>query len=194
MPPRAYSAFIRHCPFHYNIINDIKDHILVHPREIWTGETRGTSNHDNETNKAQTLFSTTWSEPYRMSDWLFLHVSARTLLNFRCLRVTISYQISWGILPKSPSLGIILESTSRVSPTHYPRWHPCKSQPAKSKSQLANTKVSRQLAGQKGYDGHPVSHSEESWNSDSPQTIGEKTHPLCVEMWSSITSVFDRSS
>ena len=32
---------------------------------------------------------------------------------------------------------------SRVSPTHYPRWHPCKSQPAKSKSQPANTKVSR---------------------------------------------------
>ena len=22
----AYSAFIRHCPFHYNILNDIKDH------------------------------------------------------------------------------------------------------------------------------------------------------------------------
>jgi hypothetical protein len=42
-------------------------------------------------------------------------------------------------------LRVFVESTSRVSPTHYPRWHPCKStQPAKSKSQPANTKVSRQ--------------------------------------------------
>ena len=29
-----------------------------------------------------------------------------------------------------------------LDPTHYPRWHPCKSQPAKSKSHPANTKVS----------------------------------------------------
>jgi hypothetical protein len=52
---------------YYNIINDIKDHILVRPREIGTGGTRVTSNHDNETHKAQTLFFTTWSEPYRMT-------------------------------------------------------------------------------------------------------------------------------
>jgi len=32
---------------------------------------------------------------------------------------------------------------------------PCKSQPAKSKSQPANTKVSRELAGLKGYDDKP---------------------------------------
>jgi hypothetical protein len=40
-------------------------------------------------------------------------------------------------------LWVSVESTSRGSPTHYPRRHPCKSQPAKSKSQPANTKVSR---------------------------------------------------
>jgi hypothetical protein len=34
-------------------------------------------------------------------------------------RVTISYQISWKILPPNP-LRVLVESTSRVSPTHYP--------------------------------------------------------------------------
>ena len=38
----------------------------------------------------------------------------------------------------------------RIHHTHLPRWHPCKSQPAQSKSQLANTKVSWQLAGENG--------------------------------------------
>jgi hypothetical protein len=52
-------------------------------------------------------------------------------------------------------LRVLVESTSRVSPTHYPRWHPCKSQPAKSKSQPANAKVIRQLAGQNGYVNKP---------------------------------------
>jgi hypothetical protein len=37
---------------------------------------------------------------------------------------------------------VSVETTSRSAP-HYPRWHPCKSQPAKSKSQPVNTKVSR---------------------------------------------------
>jgi hypothetical protein len=45
----------------------------------------------------------------------------------------------------------LVEFTSRVSPTHYPRWYPCKSQPDKMKSQPDNTNVSRLLAGEKGY-------------------------------------------
>ena len=110
---------------------------------------RVTSNHDNETHwgSASVFYSLIWA---LQNEWLFLHASARTFLNFHGLRVTISYQISWRILPQSPSR-VLVVSTSRVSPTHYPRWHP-----AKSKSQPANTKVSRQLASEKVYDDHPV--------------------------------------
>ncbi len=50
---------------------------------------------------------------------------------------------------------VLVESTHRVTPTHYPRWHPYKSQPVKSKSQSVNTKVSRQLAGQERSDNNP---------------------------------------
>ncbi len=46
--------------------------------------------------------------------WLFPRATAHTLLNFHCLRVTISYQISWRILAQSPSQGI-----SRV---HFQGW------------------------------------------------------------------------
>ncbi len=52
-------------------------------------------------------------------------------------------------------LGILVESTSRVSPIHYPRWHPFKSERSRSKSQPSNTKLSRQLSGKKGYDDRP---------------------------------------
>ncbi len=56
--------------------------------------------------------------------------------------------------PLSPPR-VLVESTFRVSPTHYPRCHSCKSQPAKSKSHPANTKISWQLAGQKSYVNKP---------------------------------------
>jgi len=39
-------------------------------------------------------------------------------LNFHCLRIAISYQISWRILPQSPSR-VLVEPTSRVGPPHY---------------------------------------------------------------------------
>jgi hypothetical protein len=71
------------------------------------------SNDDNATRRpieAQTLFST--SEPYRMR--LFLRASARTLLNFHCVRVTMSYQISWRILLQSSSSGIIRDSANTL--------------------------------------------------------------------------------
>jgi hypothetical protein len=62
-------------------------------------------------------------EPSRMS--LFLRASARTLLNFHCLRVTISYPMirSHGEYYHKVPLRELVESTSMVNPisTHYPR-------------------------------------------------------------------------
>ncbi len=52
-------------------------------------------------------------------------------------------------------LRILIGSTSKFSPPHYPKCHPCKSQPTESKSQPANTKVRLQLAGPKGYVNKP---------------------------------------
>jgi hypothetical protein len=52
-----------------------------------------------------------------------MRASAHTLLNFHSLRVTISYQILWRILPQP--LRVLVEPTSRVSPPHCPRWHQC---------------------------------------------------------------------
>jgi hypothetical protein len=71
--------------------------------------------------ETQTLFSTVlickliWD---LQNEWLFLHASVHTLLNFHCLRVTISYQISWRILPQSVPFRILVESTSRVDLAH----------------------------------------------------------------------------
>ena len=59
-------------------------------------------------------------------------------------------------------LRVLVESTFRVSPTHYSRWHPCKSQEDTSKSQPANTEIVKSVAiiGQKGgYDDRPGSPS-----------------------------------
>ncbi len=82
---------------------------------------------------------------------------------------------------------------------HYP-WHPCKSPSANSKSQLANTKVSRQLAGQKDHVNKPAHHRA--------QTLLHTTHVLgflislhlsrskCFQLWirlSSITSLLIRN-
>ncbi len=47
-----------------------------------------------------------------------MHTSVRTLLNFDCLQVTISYQMSCRILHQSPSWGISrVHFKDRVSPT-----------------------------------------------------------------------------
>ena len=89
--PPAYSAFIRNCPFHYNILNDIKDHSTSsRNRNKGTGVT---SNHDNEAHRGSesVFYSLIWA---LQNEWLFLCASARTLLNFHCLQVTIYYQIS----------------------------------------------------------------------------------------------------
>ena len=117
--------------------------ITVRPREIGTGEQ---GNRDQITTtrviETQTLFSTTWSETYRTSDSSFTrqHTHSSTFIVseslFKCYT-----EISLRILPQSPwPSRVLVESTSKVSSTHYPRWHPrcytCKSQPS-------NTKVSR---------------------------------------------------
>jgi hypothetical protein len=144
----AYSTFIRHCPFHYNILNNIKDHNTT-PRN----RNRGNRGNIKSRQRGPSRLRLCFLQPdLSLTEWLFLRASPRMLLNFHCLRVTISYQISY---LKDP-LRVLVESTSRVSPAHYPRWHPCKSQPAKSISQPANTKVTRQLPGQKGYGDHPA--------------------------------------
>ena len=83
---------------HSIIIYSTISKITVRPREIGTGGTGVTSNHDNEAHRGSDSVSYSL-----ICALLFLRASARTLLNFHCLRVTISYQISWRILPQSPS-------------------------------------------------------------------------------------------
>ncbi len=77
--------------------NDIKDHSTSsRNRNMWHSVT---SNHDNQDQRGPRLrlvfYSLIWA---LQNDWLFLRASALTLLNFHCLRVTISCQISWRIL------------------------------------------------------------------------------------------------
>jgi hypothetical protein len=94
------------CIVHSIIIYSTISKLTVSPREIGRGGTRGTgvtSNHgDNETHRSSdsVFYNLIWA---LQNEWLFLHASARTLLNFHGLQGTISYQISWRILPQSPS-------------------------------------------------------------------------------------------
>jgi hypothetical protein len=48
------------------------------------------------------------------NEWLFLHTSARTLLNVHCLRVTISYQTHRKCTPLKSLSRVLVESTSWV--------------------------------------------------------------------------------
>ncbi len=89
-----------------NILNIIKDHSTSS-----TNRKRGNRGNFKSRKWDPSRFRLCFLQPdlssvesYRTS--LFLRESARTLLNFHCLRVTISYQISWRLLPQSPSLGI----------------------------------------------------------------------------------------
>jgi hypothetical protein len=64
-------------------------------------------------------------------------------------------------------------TTSRVSPTHYPRWHPCKSQPAKSKSQR---RLIRKAAGDRPLHGTP----RRAWNAGDGQVRYKPTFSVFV--------------
>ncbi len=91
-------------------------------------------------------------------------------------------------------LRVLVESTSRVSPTHYTMWHPCKSQPAKSKSQPANTKVSRQFAGQKGYMSTTVQVGTLLVPGDTLGSCPEiHSSCCCVWWWCCVKYHWDRS-
>ena len=79
-------------------------------------------------------------------------------------------------------LRVLVESTSRVIPTHYPRWHPSKSHPVKRKSQSVISKVRRKLAGEKDYNDHP----DRGWHTISftPQVVKR-----CVLDWLKRTNI-----
>jgi hypothetical protein len=70
-------------------------------------------------------------------------------------------------------LRVLVESSA---PNTTPGDHPCKSQPAKSKSQPVNTKVSRQLAGPKGYVQIPTAIAHQTFEN-FVETTGGKSFP-----------------
>ncbi len=83
----------KHIRLSFGIVHSIKIYstiskITVRPREIGTGGTGVTSNHDNEAHRGSdsVFYSLIWA---LQSEWLFLRASAHTLLNFHCLRVTV---------------------------------------------------------------------------------------------------------
>ncbi len=122
----AYSDFIRHCPFHYNMLNDIEGHSTSSRNR--NRENRGNFKSRQRVPSAiedQTLFSTAWSEPYRMSDSSCARHRAcsSTFIVSESLFPIRSHGEYYLIVP----LRVLAESTSRVSPTHYPWWHSCKS-------------------------------------------------------------------
>jgi hypothetical protein len=75
---------IVHIRLSFGIVHSIRIYSTIskitgRPREIGTGGTGVTSNHDIESNReAQTLFSTAWSEPYRMIDSWFTRQHTRS--------------------------------------------------------------------------------------------------------------------
>ena len=95
----AYPADILHIRLSFGIVHSIITYstiskITVCPREIGTAGTGVTSNHHNEDHRGSDsvkVYSLIWA---LQNETLPARASARTLLDFHCLRVTISYQIS----------------------------------------------------------------------------------------------------
>ncbi len=94
----AHPAFIWHCPFYYNILNDIEDH-STSSRNRNRGNRSNIKSRQGGPSRLRLCFLQSY---LRLTEWLFLRASVRTLLNFHCLRV----QISWGILPQRLSYRI----------------------------------------------------------------------------------------
>jgi hypothetical protein len=94
--------------------------VTVRPREMGTGGTLGNiKSRQRGPSKIRLCFL---QSDLSLTERVTLpHTSVCMILNFHCLRVTMSYHISWRILPQVP-LRELVESTSvKVSPTHYPR-------------------------------------------------------------------------
>ncbi len=126
----VYSAFIRHCPFHYNILNDIKNHSTSSRNRQRGNKSNIKSRQRGPSRLRLCLLRPDLSLSDRMSDSSCARQRARSSI----------FVVSESLFPirshgeynlKVP-LRVLVESTSRVSPKHYPRWHPYKSQPAKA--------------------------------------------------------------
>ena len=117
----AYSTFIRYCPFPYNILNDIKDH---------NTSSRNRNRGDRGNIKSSQRDP---SDPYRTSDSSCTRQCARssTFIVSGSLFPIRSHGEHYYCDLKVP-LRVLVESISRVNPTHYSRWYPCKSQPVKA--------------------------------------------------------------
>ena len=170
----AYSAFIRHCPFRYNILNDIKDHSA-------SSRNRNRGNMGNI--KSQQRGPSRLRLCFLQLDLSLAEIAA-AMSDSSCARQrtrSSTFIVSESLFPIRSHgeyylkvlLRVLVESTSRVSPTHYPRWHSCKSQLAKRESQPANTKVSRRSS-------HTHTHTTYSL-TDSPIHIHRVVDIACLD-------------
>ncbi len=132
--PPAYSAFIWHCPCHCNLLNDITDHKT-------SSRNRNRVNRGNikSRQRGPSRLRLCFLQPdLSLTEWVTLPARVSAIERARSSTFMVSespFSIrSHGEYYLKVPLIVLVESTSRVSPTHYPRWHPCKSQPAASKS------------------------------------------------------------
>ena len=84
-----------HCQFHYNILNNIQNH-STSSRNRNRGNRGNMGNIKSRHRGSDFVFYSLIRA--LQNEWLFLRASARTLLNFHCVRVAISYQLLVALL------------------------------------------------------------------------------------------------
>ena len=95
----AYSAFIRHGPFHFNILNDIK-HYSTSSRNRNRGNRGNIKSRQRDPSRLRLCFL---QPGLSLPEWV--NLPARVSAHAPQLSLSPS-QISWRILPQSPSEGI----------------------------------------------------------------------------------------
>ena len=113
----AYSAFIRHCPFYDNVLNDIKDHSTSTSSK---NRNRGNRGHIKSRQRGPSRLRLCFRQPdlsLTEGDSSCARQRARfsTFIVSESLFPTRSHGEYYLKVP----LWVLVESTSRVSPTHF---------------------------------------------------------------------------
>ncbi len=112
-----------------NILNDIKDHSMSS-----RNRNRGNRGNIKSLQRGPSMLKLCFLQPdLRLTEWVTL--PARVSAHAPQLLLSPSHYFRSDLMENTTSKSLLeykLRSTSRGSPTHYPRWYPCKSQPAKA--------------------------------------------------------------